>query len=201
MDLSCRVIPPGALGHVLSRQVALLRLAQSEVQDPIIEENSKVDSLEFRARILYLDMSMTCISEKSLGRLFSKCYRLKKLSLEQVPISTEVLSALSQSHDLEVLNLAMCTGITLEGVKCLLTECQRLKQVNLAWTSLSGDSIDFICKNLPSSMDRLNLSGCRKVLTDKSKNILKCVHLFSYVSLIFSRYFRFSKKLSRVERT
>lgn len=74
---------------------------------------------------MYLDLSMASISKACLSELLSKCYRLKKISLEHVPVNDEVIRALSKSKDLEVINLAMAEGITTDGMKCLLSSCRK----------------------------------------------------------------------------
>lgn len=74
---------------------------------------------------MYLDLSMANISTSSLTQFFSKCKRLKKLSLENVPVCDEVLIAMSANKDIEVINFAMSTGITETGLKSLLANCRR----------------------------------------------------------------------------
>lgn len=74
---------------------------------------------------MYLDLSMVNISTGSLAILFKKCKRLKKLSLENVPVDNNVLLALSANKDIEIINFAMSTGLMEEGLKYLLTNCRR----------------------------------------------------------------------------
>lgn len=74
---------------------------------------------------MYLDLTMANIATKSLTIIFSKCKRLKKLSLESVPVDNEVLAALSGNKDIEVLNLAMSNGIYIEGAAYLLKHCRK----------------------------------------------------------------------------
>ncbi|XP_018335639.1 S-phase kinase-associated protein 2 [Agrilus planipennis] len=168
MDVSNRNLPPGAIGHILSRQVLILRLAQSEIAFPPILSGVKAALSDFRARLLYLDLSMAHISTESLVMLFSRCYRLKKLSLEHVQVDDDVMLALSLNTDLEILNLAMVEGLQLDGLKYLLSSCQKLRELNIAWTYLDSPCITYICCNLCSSLDRLNFSGCRKLLNDEN---------------------------------
>lgn len=63
---------------------------------------------------------MAIIPIGTLVQLFSKCRQLRKLSLEHVPINDAVCKALALNRKLEVLNLAMCTGITTYGIRKLL---------------------------------------------------------------------------------
>lgn len=80
---------------------------------------------DFMSRLLYLDLSMAYILPESLAMLFSKCRRLKKLSLENVPVNDDVLIALSGNKDIEVINFAMSTGIQEDGLKYLLMNCRK----------------------------------------------------------------------------
>lgn len=70
-------------------------------------------------KLQYLDLSMAVINTTGLVELFSRCTRLKKLSLEHVPVNDAVCKQLANNKQLEVLNLAMCTGITRYGVRKL----------------------------------------------------------------------------------
>ncbi|XP_056635293.1 S-phase kinase-associated protein 2 [Diorhabda carinulata] len=174
MDVSNRHLQAGELGKIMSKQVVVLRLARSSVKYPPILPGVKAALPDFKSRLLYLDLSMAYISPQSLTILLSKCRRLKKLSLENVQVNDEVLIALSANKDIEVINFAMAAGMMEDGFKYLLANCRKIRELNLAWTYLNTPSIQYICKNLPSTMDRLNLSGCRKLLTDK--------HVFDLVS-------------------
>lgn len=76
---------------------------------------------DYLTKLQFLDLSMAVISTDSLAQLFSKCRQLRKLSLEHVPVNDAVCKAIAQNRKLEVLNLAMSSGITPYGVKKLLT--------------------------------------------------------------------------------
>lgn len=54
-----------------------------------------------------------------------------------------------------------------------------LKELNLSWTYLSEECVDYICKNLPLTLDRFNFSGCRKMLLDISVGqlVMNCPNL------------------------
>lgn len=166
MDVSNKHLNAGVLGIILSKQVIVLRLAKSEIMYKPILPDSKAFSPTFRSRLMYLDLSMAHISTDSLRELFNKCDRLKKLSLENVPVNDNVLIALSANKDIEVINFTMCFGLHINGLRSLLTNCRHLRELNIGWTYLSSSSIKFVCENLPPTMDRLNFSGCRKLMSD-----------------------------------
>ncbi|CAH0555512.1 unnamed protein product [Brassicogethes aeneus] len=168
MDMSNKTLAPGVFGTILAKQVVVLRLAKTKICDPPINPTCTLSSNDFQCRMVYLDLSMAYISTETLAVLFGKCRRLKKLSLENVPVDDDVLRALSGNKDIEVINFAMSTGIQEEGLKYLVNNCRRVRELNVAWTYLNSKSIQYLCENLPSSMDRLNFSGCRKLLNDKN---------------------------------
>lgn len=93
--------------------------------DPAIFRGVKASLPDFRTRLFYLDLSMASISKETLTELFSKCDRIKKLSLELVPVDDEVLLALSRNKDIEVINFAMAEGLCEEGLTYLLTNCRK----------------------------------------------------------------------------
>lgn len=166
MDVSNRTLKNGALGQILSRQVVVLRLAKSEIMYPIYLQSQPIAFPDFRFRLMFLDLSMSYIIPESLVMLFNKCQRLKKVSLEHVPLDDEVLIALSGNKDIEVINFAMCEGIKEKGLEYLLSNCRKIRELNLGWANLNASSITYVCEHLPSSMDRINLSGCRKLISD-----------------------------------
>lgn len=148
MDVSGRSLEPGALGQILSRQIIILRLAQAEVDvnvfyraiqaligicfiillqvaDPAFLPGVKATLPDFKARLLYLDLSMAEISKHTLIELLRKCQRLKKISLEHVPVDDDVLLTLSMNKDIEVINFAMAENITKEGMIYLLSNCRK----------------------------------------------------------------------------
>lgn len=186
MDISNKNLQPGAIGHILSRQVVILRLSQSHIASPAILYGCRASFPDFEGRLLYLDLSMAHVSYDCLIDIFKKSNRLKKLSLENVSINKDVMTAIALSKELEVLNLSMVEGLDLSGVKALLSSCHKydfkcrlinqsnfilffsLRELNLAWTCLASAAIDYICSNLPEKLDRLNIAGCRKLINDKS---------------------------------
>lgn len=143
LDLAGKTIQTFALGRILMRGTIILRLAQSKVRNTctahgryilFVCQTNKTHPLQilepifdpiqiqrdFLARVQYLDLSMAVISPDSLLQLFSKCRQLRKLSLEYVNVTDAVCKALAQNRKMEVLNLAMCTGLTTYSVRKLL---------------------------------------------------------------------------------
>ncbi|XP_063216861.1 S-phase kinase-associated protein 2 isoform X2 [Bacillus rossius redtenbacheri] len=165
LDLGLRTVRPGSLSHVLSRGVTTLRLAQAELIEPVFLNDNLYPVR--KCKLQFLDLSMAVISDRGLAELLQACRQLQKLSLERCALTDEVCAALGANHGLEVLNLSSCAGLSTAGLTLLLTGCRKLSALNVAWTGLSEEALSCLCLKLPSSVHRLNISGCRKNLSDK----------------------------------
>ncbi|KAI4477801.1 hypothetical protein M0802_014633 [Mischocyttarus mexicanus] len=169
LDLSSKVLNEGTLEHILPRGVQILRLAQAEIADPIYMENTEILS----SKLQYLDLSMAVISANGLAALLFKCKLLKKLSLESCILNNACCYAIRLNTEISVLNLAMCEGINLECVKDLI-KLRSLTALNVAWCSLDAESVSLLCKSLPPTLTRLNISGCRNSMMDNNiKDLVK----------------------------
>lgn len=80
---------------------------------------------EFHTKLQFLDLSMASITTQGLLELFSRCRLLKKLSLEHVEVNEAVCKELANNKQMEVLNLAMCRGITAYGIRKIVRSMKR----------------------------------------------------------------------------
>lgn len=167
LDLGNKLLRRGAISKIICRGLLILRLAQAKIQSPIFESDFIHEGYE--SKLQYLDLSMASIDKPSLAQFLSTCRSLKKLSLEAVPISSDVCREIAQNKSLEVLNLAMCEGLNKEGVMLITTNLQNLLALNISWTQLNTSSVAFVIDNLTPTIMRLNIAGCRKSLLDKRK--------------------------------
>ncbi len=89
--------------------------------------------------------------------------------MENLQVTERALTeGLAKNGRLEILHLAMATGITRKGLSAVLRGCQEsLRQLNLAWTSLCSDTLEELALDcLSPKLERLNISGCRDTLED-----------------------------------
>lgn len=171
MDLGSKLIRRGAISTIISRGLIILRLAQAKILCPIFEPDFPAD--DYRSKLQFLDLSMASIEVKELVILLQTCRSLKKLSLEFVPIDDNVCREISENVKMETLNLAMCEGLSLEGITMIMTRLQILFALNISWTHLETESVDVVAAHLAPSLMRLNIAGCRKSLLDRRKLLLK----------------------------
>jgi F-box and leucine-rich repeat protein 1 (S-phase kinase-associated protein 2) len=168
MDLGNKPLRAGAVGRILERGLIILRLAQAKIKSPIFEP--LFDPEGFMSKLQYLDLSMAAIDTTSLVLLLSVCKFLKKLSLEAVAIDNAVCEEIAKNEAIEVLNLSMCEGLTLEGVAVMMIHLTRLMALNISWTQLKADAVEVLVNQLTPTIMRLNIAGCRKSLMDKREN-------------------------------
>ncbi|KAJ7386610.1 F-box protein of unknown function [Desmophyllum pertusum] len=131
VDMSKANLLPGILGKVIKRGTRVLRLAQAKVESPICDDNalffpdvvplSPKSPSESLFSLRYLDATSCSFQNDTLLCLLLHSRQLTHISLESCSVSTSVLKAISELRNLEVLNLAMCTGVTITGM-CSLTQ-------------------------------------------------------------------------------
>lgn len=68
---------------------------------------------------------MATINTDGLVELFARCKQLKKLSVEHLELNDAVCKELANNKQMEVLNLAMCRGITSYGVRKMVRSMKR----------------------------------------------------------------------------
>ncbi|RMX58774.1 hypothetical protein pdam_00010793 [Pocillopora damicornis] len=179
VDMTKSNLLPGLLGKVLKRGTRVLRIAHAKVTSPLCDDNAPffLDVVPLSPKspskslfnLRLLDATSCSFQEDTLLCLLMQSKQLTHISLESCKVSTAILKAVSELRNLEVLNLAMCTGVTITGICSLVKGGKNsrciLKQLNLAWTNLTKATMMQLIKNLPQ-LQQLNLSGCRETLTD-----------------------------------
>lgn len=167
LDLGCRSIRKTALGTIVNKGVIILRLSQSEIGGPVFDPLKHQNNIKLQ----YLDLSMAVISLDSLTSLLSKCRQLIKLSVEHLNVNTDICYEIAANKNIEALNMAMCEGITAKGLEKIVTELTALRSINLAWASLSMESVKYFVENISSKILQLNIAGCRKTMSNLCKYI------------------------------
>ncbi|XP_074612509.1 S-phase kinase-associated protein 2-like [Acropora palmata] len=177
VDMTKANLFPGLLGKVLKRGTRVLRLAHAKIASPLCDDNtssfpdvvplSPHSPSKSMFSLQYLDATGCSFESDTLLCLLLHSKQLTHISLESCRISTSVLKAISELRRLKVLNLAMCTGVTLTGISSLVKSGKNtsLKQLNFAWINLTRATILHAIRNLPR-LQQLNLSGCCETLRD-----------------------------------
>uniref|UniRef100_A0A3P9NGW8 S-phase kinase-associated protein 2 n=1 Tax=Poecilia reticulata TaxID=8081 RepID=A0A3P9NGW8_POERE len=143
------------------------------------EEPEHLDRRVRRLQLVDLDLSGSVVSPSALRSVVCRCSRLRRLSLEALPLSDDVLSCLAQNPDLLQLNLGGCSGFSAAALAAMLDSCRRLEQLNISWCSFSRNHVQNLVETLSPSVTQLNLSGYRdrlalddvKVLVDRCPDL------------------------------
>nr|XP_014346653.1 PREDICTED: S-phase kinase-associated protein 2 isoform X2 [Latimeria chalumnae] len=157
IDLTNRILLPGAIGQVLSAGVVVLRCARACVGKPLFKNARPL-------RVQHVDLSNCTISVVALQDIMSHCCRLQNLTLEGLALSDDVIRSISQNFQLIRLNLCGCSGFSAESLKEMLGNCSRLEELNLSWCDFTSEHVKAATQHLPKSTTQLNLSGYRQNL-------------------------------------
>ena len=155
LDLGHKTLPSGVLGQVLHRGVKTLRCCHTITASPVL------GNYQGPFRLEYLDLSGATLALDDLCFVLSACTTLRKVSLESMEVSDIACLALSKNLSLNTLNLCMTTGLTPEGLRVIFSNCTLLRELNLGWADLDLNAVEVVVSELPLSVERLNLAGCR----------------------------------------
>jgi len=181
VDLGVKNIRPGVVGQVLARGCAVLRLARSSVSQPIFCSAMGLQTFPEQSfsKLRYLDLSMASLSIECLENLLSTTKHLLKLALERCDLSKQAIDFIGNNTNLQVLHLALCTGLIGSNIGQLLSRCNKLMELNISWTDMEQLELEQVTDYAPPSLERLCLAGYKDLLQDEHVETLvkRCVSL------------------------
>ncbi|VDM46802.1 unnamed protein product [Toxocara canis] len=184
MDLGGRSMTESEVHSLMDRGIRILRLASTKVNEDVEVQLGSTLLLPHAlpSKLTHLDLSGAIPEKPSvIAGLLQRCTRLEGVSLEQRVIDDRVCIALGRNVDLKYLNLAMCEGLSPDGIKAIMQGCGRLLELNMAWTGLDVEHVAVAMKLMPRGLRRLNLSGIpeKDALIDEDimQLIMRCPNL------------------------
>lgn len=177
-DLSNKTVPADILIQLLNKGVRIFKLGRAEIRRSLKksfnQQAASKSSLAYQLdcylasplRIECLDLTNTTIDTCSLNKLLSHTKSLRKISLESLDLDDETFQHLSGNPSIDTLNLCLCRNITVDGIISMLNSLKHLRSLNVAWINIEREGVVLMCKHLPASLERLNLSGCKLSLLD-----------------------------------
>ncbi|XP_038048618.1 S-phase kinase-associated protein 2-like isoform X2 [Patiria miniata] len=198
IDLSSKSFASGILGQILQRGTTAAKLSRCAIQGPVFDDvvtelplkvtrptsnaakhsKSQVESsLKPTLHLQYIDLTAADTRPEQLVEILDRCpgNQIKKLSLESCTVSDDVMKLVAKhGRSLEELNLCMVSGLKEAGLKAVLKNCTKLQSLNLGWANLSRKEMDVFVENVPKSLEKLNLSGCRQMLRSVDVVLLAC---------------------------
>ncbi|XP_040581538.1 S-phase kinase-associated protein 2-like [Lepeophtheirus salmonis] len=161
LDLGSKTLSAQVLSLIAARGLLALRLCKASILPRALTPPKSP------FRVQYLDLSMSDFPLPSLASFLSYTRDLRKVAMEHCFLDEDICALLAKNTNLTVLHLAMVKGLNLEGLTLILRSCHALEELNISWTDLSEEAIAFMCQNIPPSVRRLNIAGCKDYLQDK----------------------------------
>ena len=173
---NCKIVKNDAIKFV--KQFQLKYLCVDNASDEV-DENGEDDSF------------------KILPDFAASCYNLEKLSIKRLDhlhpeisqIESKFFKCIIQNSDtLKVLDLTEIE-LSLASVQRIFMLCQNLTELNIAAdhcmttnTQLCSESVDFICNNLTTTIEKLDITGQLSFGDDEFKTLIKRCNRISELS-------------------
>ena len=111
------------------------------------------------SELQYLDLTRCKVNKNALEEFLASCQFLKKLSLDRLSLSIEIVNNIyyKNHQTLQVLNLSRCKGLTFDTFVPIIKFCLELKELNLFDTDLSRQSIEYLVNNVTENIEKLSL--------------------------------------------
>jgi len=89
------------------------------------------------------------------------CTNLKEVNFDNINLSGKAIQHLVENitPSIEVLSLNYCERVKDEHIKILVNRCHELKTLNLAYTSVTSESLTAIIETLKHSLEQLDITG------------------------------------------
>ena len=132
-----------------------------------------------------------------LPDLAASCYSLEKLSFKRLHFKQEISQTelkffkciIQNSDTLKVLDLTQ-TRLSLTSVQRIVILCQNLVELNIAtdcsqyYRKLCPESVEFICNNLTTTIEKLDISGQLNFGDDQFKTLIERCNRITEVSFV-----------------
>ena len=132
-----------------------------------------------------------------LPDLAASCYSLEKLSFKRLHFKQEISQTelkffkciIQNSDTLKVLDLTQ-TRLSLTSVQRIVILCQNLVELNIAtdcsqyYRKLCPESVDFICNNLTTTIEKLDISMQTNFGDDQFKTLIKRCNRITELSFV-----------------
>ena len=115
--------------------------------------------LEKPSSLRYLDLKDFRGKEKTFEEILASCYSLQKLAIYLKSLTPNMIRCIGyqNGHTLQTLNLSYCSELDLKSIQIITKHCVELKNVDLAATRLSKDSINCLVTNLTPKIEKMDL--------------------------------------------
>ena len=128
-------------------------------------------------------MSHSICRIDDIEEILASCYSLQKLALDEIQLTQKMINSIctQNGQTLESLSLCSCEHLSLTFVQQIIENCIKLKEISIGNFSLPESISTYLAENLPSRIEKLDISGSD--ICDQLLNILivRCTNLKHFV--------------------
>ena len=183
-------LPPELLPQIIANGCHYLSLQLCT----ILKGNAKFED-NFQLKYLCFNVSKDEENPDVLSDLASSCHVLEKLSIafenmikpdkDQLRYSKIIKCIIQSSKTLRVLDIGYCK-LRFDSVQLIITLCLELTDLNICGVKVSQKSVDFICSNLTSKIEKLDFSDQSNFGDDQLETLLKRCNKMTELSIEFT---------------
>ena len=163
INLFNKRVTKGFLSRIIANNCKYLSLNEAVLGNPLDSACRKLelDLRDEKSKLIYLDLSWCKSSVADIEVILGSCHCLEKLSLADIKLTSSMISSICRGNaqTLQSLNLDFCKGLDLGSVQNILNRCVNLNELNFRNTRLSDETEKYLAENLPSSVEKLDLSS------------------------------------------
>ena len=178
-NLEKKIVKTELLELILKKGCRILNLCHSTILGTLSSD------IKSQLQVLNLSQPVTWTGEETIAALedlLFSCCSLQELVIKDVILTPKMAVGICENgKTLETLNLNS-SDVEILWVECypfsyfqeIIKSCQELKQVDLAFVNakqgLTYEDLEFLAKNIPQNIEKLNLSS--SLVTDSDVKIL-----------------------------
>ena len=119
-----------------------------------------------------LNLAFTSIlDEKHMDNIVKNCNVLKEVDFSNCRLSSESLNIFvcDITINIEKVSLAVSSSVTDASIRNLVSRCNKIKSLNLAFNSITNNSLTNIKENLENTLEELDIGECSCITLHKAK--------------------------------
>ena len=119
-----------------------------------------------------LNLAFTSIlDEKHMDNIVKNCNVLKEVDFSNCRLTSESLNIFvcGITINIEKISLACSSSVTDASIKNLVSRCNKIKSLNLAFNSITNNSLTSVKENLENTLEELDIGECSCITLHKAK--------------------------------
>ena len=157
----------GSLETLLSSSHSLKKLSLTEVNINLIDYDIFHTFYSQNGQTLEtLNLAFTHVIDCfHIELLVKNCNGLKEVDLSDCRLSDHCIHLLVNglTKNIEKVGLACSSSVRDASIRILVSRCNKIKSLNLAFNYITDNSLTSIKKNLEDTLEELDISGCRNI--------------------------------------